>query len=404
MESKEMYNLYKPYLKEMKNLEREVKTVFHLIDYFYDNYDSSHVAPDALKSIFETLYINSREKDTVFNLISEATHSEVDHDLARDILEWMLEEQKSQEIIRKLMPVAGGDKHSVLETISDDIDKFTKLMRRPPSETEKLRPVSLTVDQVIEEVIMDRGLPFHLPTLNEVIGGIRRGSHGVIYGYVDCGKTSFALSLLASLASHIEPDELILYLGNEEKAQRRIGRFMHAINHANNDWIIENREQAIENTESVGYYGDPTKDKIHFFDGIKYFRDIRNLVEEYLPAYVFIDQAQVVEIGKKNVEGPGKLELLFREYRDLSTEFDIGLVDVVQGTGKSEDKKWLGLSDMYNSKVAIQSTVDWAVGIGKLEEAAKENIRYINVPKNKYGTGKQFVTYFHKEMNVWTEA
>jgi hypothetical protein len=399
-----MYNLYKPYLKEMKNLEREVKIIFHLIDDYYKTYGYDFIVIDSLRANYEVLYPNSKDKDIVNTLLSEAMLCDIHHDVARDLLEYMIEEQKSQEIIRKLTPVAGGDKHKILNTVTDDIEKFQNLMRKPPTKKDRLKPVSLTVDQVIEEVIMDKGLPFHLKTLNEIVGGIRKGSHGVVFGYVDSGKTSFTLNIVASIAGHSEPDDIILYLGNEEKAQRRIGRFIHAINHANNDWIIENSEEAQNNANSIGYYGDSAKDKIHFFDGIKYFRDVRSLIEEYLPSYVFIDQAQVIEIGGKNVEGPSKLELLFREYRDLSTEFDIGLTGVVQGTGKSEDKKWLGLGDMYNSKVAIQSTLDWAVGIGKLGEAAKENIRYINIPKNKYGSGKQFVTYFNKEINLWTEA
>jgi hypothetical protein len=88
----------------------------------------------------------------------------------------------------------------------------------------------------------------------------------------------------------------------------------------------------------------------------------------------------------------------------LGNEYNCGICAVGQAVGAADNKQWITLADIYESRVAIQGELDYAIGIGKLiEQQGRENFRYINISKNKLKDGmtSKFTTYFDKERCVW---
>ena len=97
------------------------------------------------------------------------------------------------------------------------------------------------------------------------------------------------------------------------------------------------------------------------------------------------------------------IQKLFNAYRELAKTYDTTIIGVAQGRGECENKKYLELSDIYGSRVAIQGELDWALGIGRMLDPAYADQRFINIPKNKLGENAKFVTTFDRHKCLWEE-
>jgi len=149
-------------------------------------------------------------------------------------------------------------------------------------------------------------------------------------------------------------------------------------------------------------------DSVHFFDDIVAGDQVKYILKTYKPRILIVDQATDVDIKtKRRADGVEYMKQLFKWYRRLANEFACAIVGVSQGVGDAENTKWLKLSDIYGSRVAIQGALDYALGIGrKVDDPAVENQRYINIPKNKLngGEGGKLTTNFTKQTCYWKEA
>ena len=119
---------------------------------------------------------------------------------------------------------------------------------------------------------------------------------------------------------------------------------------------------------------------------------------------MFIDQATAIELEGKKEEGVAKLESLFRWLRKAGNIHDVGIIGIAQAVGEAEDTKYLKLSDIYGSRVSIQGALDWACGIGrKLNNPDDDQLRYLNIPKNKLADGDsgRFPVHFENHTCHW---
>ena len=102
-----------------------------------------------------------------------------------------------------------------------------------------------------------------------------------------------------------------------------------------------------------------------------------------------------------------KLTNLFNFYRETAKRYNVAIICVVQATGDSENRKWLKLSDIYDSRVAIQAELDYSIGIGRnRDDASAELLRYFRISKNKMADGEEarFHATFYKERCLWVPA
>jgi len=275
-------------------------------------------------------------------------------------------------------------------------------LRNPPAEAQAMIPCDLSVQELITQEITDEGIPWHLDKLNNIVGGAKRGTLGLVYAFVDSGKTSFSMAACAAFAEHLkDTKERIVYAGNEEAAPRLSLRLTQAFTGMTRTQIIENPYEAEEVRRNKGF------SRVKLFDSISHVNQIEKLLIEWNPSVLFSDQAIHVDCGK-NITGNevSKHEALFKVYRDLAKEYDCAFIGVAQGTGDAENKKYLKLSDIYGSRVAIQGQLDYGIGIGRLlDEPGRANHRFVNIPKNKLldGSDGRFAMHFYRETCQWKE-
>ena len=78
-----------------------------------------------------------------------------------------------------------------------------------------------------------------------------------------------------------------------------------------------------------------------------------------------------------------RLQKLYNRYRELAKEYNVIFISLGQADSASEGKKLIGLNNLDQSKVGIPGELDWCLGIGKVHDKGQEDVRYLNVAKNK---------------------
>lgn len=401
-ESRETQEQYGVYLRRMENLDASILLLAKLIQEYYDKYgEHNYIGEDEFKSFYDFIYPNNREKNMHMELIARMYKLEVSTDIMTDLLEQSMERYHAQIMVGKLLPVLEGQKFGVLEHLQNDMDNFVSMMKNPPK-SQSLQAIDMLPSELVEGKVNLVGAPWHLETLNSVLGPLTPSTLGVIFAYVDGGKTSFSLAALRSFAEYYKDSkETLVYACNEESGIRVSERLTSAFT-GKSYWELHNQyegkmDQLNDELAEVGWH------RVKIIDGVSHIKQIRRILDEWGPVALFIDQGTKVSTDYKS-DGVKETRLLYNEYRDLMNEYKCAGFAVEQAVGDAENKQWITLADIYGSRVAIQGELDWAIGIGKLiEQKGRENFRYINVSKNKLkdGVTTSFTTFFDKERCVW---
>lgn len=322
---------------------------------------------------------------------------EVNKELVLKLLESIMERHFSSIVLNKLIPIVEGSESGKLIEVYQDIENFIRKLKNPPKKLNKLTPCEMSIKELIEKEIEYEGLHWHLPTLDNVIGRAKRGKLGLVYAFVDSGKSSFCISAAANFARQIvDTEECIVYAGNEEGAPGLSLRLTQSMLKITRSELVTNPDFAEEERVKLGF------NKVKLYDSVYTLNDVVYLLEEHHPRVMFIDQAVKVENDVKD-ESIKAIQKLFNAYRELAKTYDTTLIGVAQGKGECEDKKYLNLSDIYGSRVAIQGELDWALGIGRIMDAAYEDTRWIHIPKNKEGENSKFSVNFNRHLCLWEE-
>lgn len=400
-DSKDSWVRYDPYIKEIQGMDRDMATLFGVVRQYYEKYpERESIESSDLMLFYDYLYPTARNKSFHQELIIQLDSLEVNKDLAEDMFEKTMERHEANNIINMLTPVLSGDKWGLLPEVRVKIEDFERRMKNPPQLKEVLEAPITPIDILIAQEIDPDGLRWMLPSLQEAIGNLRRKTFGLMFAYSDIGKTSFATKNTGHWARQLQGDEVIVYGGNEEARGRTELRLTQALTGWTQDMIKADPAGADKLRMERGF------GRVKIFDGVKDTDYILRLLDKYHPIVYVADQMTKVvprlparQLDKETV----LLEKLSNWFRETAKDYDCTMVGVTQGTGETSTKKFLELKDMYNSRVAIQQELDWTIGLGEDPDKAKSMIRYISIPKNKFGEHSRFACSFNQATNEWKE-
>ena len=382
-----------PYVSEIKNLEREIRVLLSIIKRFYTHYEKvSCILHEDFRAFYDVLYPGSRERETYFELIGEIFRQSVSNEVMKDLLEQIIEQHYAAQIMFKLTPIVSGAAAGDLIKIQEDLDSYAAKLRNPPSKARELSPFNCSLNKLVESEMDDGGLRWFLPKLNDIIGGVKRGTLGAIFAFVDAGKTSFGIKSCVHFASQLAGSEVIVYAGNEEASPRISFRMAQAALGKTKSEISNDIESCENRLVGLGY------NKILLYDSITHTRQLEKLLDSIRPRVLFIDQGTKVRgDGGTALSEVGEAQYIFNWYRERAKLYNTSIICLVQAVGEAENRKYLKLSDIYGSRVSIQGELDYAIGIGRtMDDVAHIGHRFINVPKNKMkdGLSGKFITEF----------
>lgn len=249
------------------------------------------------------------------------------------------------------------------------------------------------------------GLNWHLDVLQNGIGPLRKGDFGIVAAYVGQGKTSFICSVITKFAKQIKDGRPILYLNNEgitAKIHRRL--WTTALNKTTSTLLEDLPRWEQEYNKVVG------KGMIRVVNIMRHtIGNLENLIAKINPSLIVLDQIDNIKGFEKNSYATHeRYGLLYQWAREIAayhcpvigvTQTDAtvmkgGVIDEVRG------QQFVGMHQLKGSKVDKQAATDFIITIGS--DLMSDNIRYINIPKQKSGRNLKGPVNFNPETGRFT--
>lgn len=358
--------------------EQHIKLIYTTIETYYNTLgEHSYISLDELKSTLTINYSTYKDINILLSIVDSIYSLDISDSLANNVVERLIERDYANTIINKLLPVITENKYGILTSVEDELTAFNKYIERKQKESPFVED---DIEDIMKELVEEEGgLRWKLQCLQDDLGSLCGGVLGHIFARPNTGKTSFLACEVTNFARQLGPDENIIWFNNEERGRKVKARLYNAMLGATSDAIW--RDVARAKTEFQRRNGTA----IRLFDsGIITFGDLRDVIKEYSPKLIVIDQADKVHFkGMTGMEIPIRLKELYKHYRELAKETDIPIITVGQASADADGKKWIRPEWMDYSKTGKYAEMDFIIGIGKTHEEGEAALRFLNISKNK---------------------
>jgi hypothetical protein len=108
---------------------------------------------------------------------------------------------------------------------------------------------------------------------------------------------------------------------------------------------------------------------------------VEDLVSKYKPGLIVFDQLDKVK-GFKAERDDLLYGTIYQWGRELAKQY-CPVISVCQADGTAEGVKWLYMNHMALAKTSKQAECDWILGVGKSHNDGEDDMRYLNISKNK---------------------
>ena len=173
-----------------------------------------------------------------------------------------------------------------------------------------------------------------------------------------------------------QTDKPIIWFNNEEQGEKVRLRTYQAALGITQDEIWAHKQ------ENLDKYREITKGNLKIYDEAQIHRsDVERLIARYDPVLVVFDQ-----IDKIKGFSADRPDLVYGRIYQWARELAKGgraIIGTCQADGTGEGVRWLTMAHVAEAKTSKQAEADWILGIGKSHDAGTDDVRYLNISKNK---------------------
>lgn len=375
---------YSATLFKLENLQKEIRLILNAARDYYSKYpDKKSISCDELMVFFKHLNPALQNWDLYQALFDKLMSIQVDNDeLVVDVLNGMVARHVAAQIgvvatqiVQEAVPADAG-----LEKLHGHLQQYKDIVGEV--QDSECEVCTIPLSGLFSAAAEAEGLPLRMQYMRQALGAFTGATLGHIFARPDCGKTSFALNLACGFAHHLYSSQLggcVLYLQNEEDIKRVKSRAVCAMYQRTPEQIMEELEH-FETAWAINY-----EPRLKLIPSVTDISQVEHYIQRFKPSVVFIDQGPKVSfpLANKNANGVEKLQKLYNRFRELAKEYGPDIITLGQADNNAHNKKFLGLNNLDQSKVAIQGELDWCIGIGFLDEPGYESVRYLSMVKNK---------------------
>lgn len=369
-------------LDTIPNLSKEQKRILSAVRLYYSQYpDQKQILVPEMRLFFyeQNPAVNREVYDREFQLLSEA--EQITPDLVKDVLLRVLERHACSEIYQIAIDTVQTHSLDGIARIKEVISGYEALKGQGVNPLEE--ECTLTIEEILKADIKG-AIPWSLKFFNEVLGPLLPGRLGHIFSRPDVGKTSLAMFQLGFMvwrANKEKLDQHFLYLNNEESIKVIRSRAYCSLL----GWTVE---ECLANPEEANrIYRKKGGDRLHLFGEVGHMQDVEKYINLIHPAVTVVDQGPKLSIFGKETDEVEKKKRIYNQLRALAIKYNTSIISLGQADHASENRKYLNLGNLDGSKTGIPGELDWCLGMGAIEDAGFERMRYLNVCKNKM-TGK----------------
>ena len=287
--------------------------------------------------------------------------------------------------------IVSGDKHRVAQLV----EEYQKFSNGALDDEESRIYQERSIGDIVEATSGQSLVPMYPAAFNEQLdGGVVKGSHILIFGRPDSGKTMVSITNAVGL---LKDGYKVLYVGNEDPDDQMLLRLVCALTGKSKHDVVSNVKQA----EAVAYqngYGNLV------FAGLApgTIPEIRKLLEEYTPDVLIIDQLRNLNMFEANKVI--QLEKAAQAARTLGKQYGVTVFSVTQAGDSAEGKLVLDMGDVDYSNTGIPGQMDLMVGVGVDEASRRRDSIMLSVCKNKInGNYCHMPVYIDKQASVVVE-
>lgn len=340
-----------------------------VINNLYTKYNKDNYSVEELEALFYISYpaIQKDEQEFYSKFFADLKQVAVDENLANDLFAQFQKQDLAEQIAITAVQVSQGQKPF------EDLTGIVKLLDMPVEE-EQEQTISTSIKEIHNAKQNEKGLRWRLSTLNRSIGSLRRGNFGFIFARPEAGKTTFLASEVTCMGE--QTDGNILWVNNEQPGGDVIWRCYNALLGQPTGYLSEHLDEAEQRW--LGSIGS----RLKFIDNPGITKtQIENLCKKYNPKLIVFDQLDKVH-GFDAERYDLVMKAKYQWARELSKHYG-PVIGVCQAGGSAENKRYLEMTDVDSSYTAKQGEADWILGIGKLNDAGYERMRYFSICKNK---------------------
>ena len=369
--NKEIFLQYYKYLniEYIKSNYKDIYKIIKTIESYYNKYQSNNISIENL----EAHYINSFPviKDSDRKLLSSLLQRISEADVSGTVIDYL--ETHKQRSLAGQIALTAFDVSEGKKPFSSLLDLYEQYSQKP--EEEKNIYETDNLEELYDTQLHERGLRWRLHFLNRSLGSLRKGDFGFVFARPETGKTTFLASEVTNFAEQV--DRPILWCNNEEGGAKVKLRCIQATLGITNSEMFSNR----------GKYGEAFRSqvgerlKIYSEAGMT-MRDIEARCKELNPSMIILDQIDKIKGGPKDERYDLQMKLIYQWARELAKKYG-PTIGICQAGGSAEGKRWLTMNDVDSSHTAKQGEADFIIGIGKTNDEGLQNMRYLNISKNK---------------------
>jgi len=390
------YKFYQS-IKQIDTLEKSYKILYERVDEIYQLFpEMDCIHPDEIKAYLHYKMPSYRDLDFLEGVIDTAYEQVIGPEITELMLQQLAERHIAGKMVAALAPVLEGKTFEKIPQAMELGNDYEELAGALTSD-DALQPCTDSIIELVAERQNKTGLTFPVQGIQDKLGDCEYGTSGLIFARPETGKTSMALCLAAHWAKQKVNDEdfLGLYFGVEEKIQKHRTRYCQALLGAK----IEHLEAKpdVAETEAI----KRGRDKFLFFGNVANTRHIETLVKRHSPKVIIIDQTPKIFMPGQPDSEVQRLAKIFLWVRQFAKAKDILAVNLMQAAGSAENKQWLSQMDMHNSKTDVAGELDWALGIGVVNEDGMDYVRFLSLCRNKNGPHHRMQCHFDFERSVY---
>lgn len=368
LNSKYYNNYYNITLNNNKN-NKYIYKLLLVLSNLYDKFSKEQFTVEELQALFYASYpaLQKDEAGYYEEFFKNVYSCVADEAIAAELFESFRKQQLAEQIALQAIAVSQGQKP--FESLNE---LFTPIVNEPDKDVEQL--VTTSIKEIHRAKINQPGLSWRCSTLNRSIGRLRKGNFGFIFARPETGKTTFLSSEVTFMGN--QTDGNLLWVNNEQPGVDVVSRCYSSLLGLSTAAINQDLDVAEKAwNESLGQ-------RFKFIDNPGITKtQIEAACKRYQPALIVFDQLDKVH-GFDAERYDLVLKAKYQWARELSKQYG-PVIGVCQAGGSAENKRYLEMTDVDSSYTAKQGEADWIIGIGKVNDAGYERLRYFSICKNK---------------------
>lgn len=349
--------------------------VYKAMESYFVKYDRDIPSVEDLHTHFLSLHVDMDHGHkefyaALFQTLSEATASE---EVVLGLLDALRRKQRLVNLAVAAYESSEGRKsYAEVAAIAKEIVEPSDSLSE--GSEEGITFVTDDLDELHERTVKAPGLRWRLKSLNQALGSLRKGDFGFVFARPETGKTTFLASECSYMAG--QANGPVVWFNNEEQGEKVMLRCYQAALGATLEQLFSSIKQ------SKKRYNDITKGQLRIVDSASLSKsEVESIVDRVQPALVVFDQIDKIT-GFAADRDDLVLGAIYQWARELAKTY-CPVIGICQADGTAEGVKYLNMSHVANAKTSKQAEADWILGIGRSNDPGYEEIRFLNISKNK---------------------